>query len=239
MKAPVRLKVKTKCSGCYARSGGFFCNFSTAALSAFEAIAAPAVYPAGKTLFVQGQPSTGIYVLCQGRVKLSTYSEDGKAIILRVAEAGEALGLSSALCGSPQKATAEVIETCHVVFAERRAFLKFLNQYAEGGVNSSRQLSHNYNAAYSQVRLLGLSNSVTEKLARLIWQWAIEAKSRDVSEFCIAFTHQEIAEMIGTSRETVTRLFNDFKARGLISIRGHQATIENSDYFISMAGRAS
>lgn len=229
-----KLKLQNNCSGCGIRAAGFFCDFDDTTLKAFGSLKKTGLYPKGRSLFVQGQPSTGVYMLCQGKVKLSTYSQDGKSMILRIVGAGEIVGLSSAIEDLPQKATAEAIEPCQVNFIEKRAFLRFLNDFAQGGMNTTRQLSNNCNAAYAQIRLLAFSNSVGEKLARLLWSWAATAGEKGKAQLRIEFTHHEIAEMIGSSRETVTRLFKNFKDRGLITTRGRAATIKNIAFFKSL-----
>ena len=60
-------------------------------------------------LFVEGQAPRGIFVLCKGRVKLSICASDGKTLILKIAEAGEVLGLSAAVSGAPYELTAETV----------------------------------------------------------------------------------------------------------------------------------
>ena len=109
MKGLDNFKIQHKCSNCDLRAAGFFCNLSESALQTFELLKISSAYPKGSTLFMEGQPSNGIYMLCQGRIKLSTGSRDGKVIILRIAEAGEFLGLSEAFSDSFYEATSLVL----------------------------------------------------------------------------------------------------------------------------------
>jgi CRP/FNR family transcriptional regulator, cyclic AMP receptor protein len=67
-------------------------------------------YPQRAILFVEGQSPRGIYIICTGRVKLSTTSRDGKTLILRIAEAGEILGLHGCVLGKPYELTAETLQ---------------------------------------------------------------------------------------------------------------------------------
>jgi CRP/FNR family transcriptional regulator len=169
-----------------------------------------------------------------GRVKLSAYSREGKALILRIAEAGEMLGLSAAIGGTMHEATAEVLETCQVNYVRKQDFLRFLRDNGDAGYNALRQLSQNYHAAYTQICSLGLSASVGDKLAKLLLGWCdhengtIRSNGSDGRiHLKITFSHEEIAEMIGTSRETVTRLLKDFRQRDLITLKGSDLYINN------------
>jgi len=176
-------------------------------------------YPRGSILFVEGQIAEGVYILCSGRVKLTTYSEAGRAIILRVAEAGEVLGLSEIISAIPYEKTAETTGDCRVGFVEAKEFLRFLQSSHEAAFNALRQLSSNNHKAYLQICSLGLSVSVGDKLARLLLQWC-DGRSINGGPVHIErnHTHSDIGEMIGASRETVTRLLNDFVDRGLIKL---------------------
>jgi CRP/FNR family transcriptional regulator len=228
MRIDDKLKIQRVCKGCELHDPTFFCEFENGALVAFESLKITNTYPKGSSLFVQGQPATGIYMLCQGRVKLCTYSRDGKAVILRVAEAGEVLGMSAAVTDSVHEATAEVVETCQVNFIEKHDFLRFLKNDATAGIRAAQQLSRNYHSAYTQIRSLALSNSVSDKFAKLLVEWSrIHHHSNGSVHFKMTFTHEEMAEMIGTSRETITRLLKDFKSRDLISLKGSELVIHD------------
>lgn len=228
MRTDDKLKIQRNCVSCGLHDTSFFCEFAGAALAAFETLKVTNTYPKGSTLFLQGQPATGIYMLCQGRVKLCTYSRDGKAVILRVAEPGEVLGISAAVTDSVHEATAEVLESCQVNFVEKRDFLRFLKSDSEAGIRAAQQISRNYHSAYTQIRSLALSNSVSDKFAKLLVEWSrMHPHANGSVRMKMTFTHEEIAEMIGTSRETVTRLLKEFKTRDLISLAGTELVIHD------------
>ena len=228
MKAINNLKIQHKCLGCELRSANFFCNLSESSLQTFESLKITNAYPKGATLFMEGQPSNGIYMLCQGRVKLSTCSRDGKVIILRIAEAGEVLGLSATVSDSNYEATAEILEPCQVNFVRKDDFLRFLAQNTEACFSAIKQISHKYHTAYIQVRSFGLSHTAADKLAKLLLEWSkTNNNGNGSSHLKISYTHEEIAEMIGTSRETVTRILKDFKTRKLIDVKGLDLVIHD------------
>lgn len=224
--------------------GGFFCNLKEATIQNLEMLKISNVYPRGSVLFMEGQMSQGVYILCQGRVKLSTCSRDGKIIILQIAEAGEVLGLSAVISDSAYEVTAEVIETCQINFIRKTDFLQLLQQNTDACLNAVRQLSQNYQTAHLQICSLGLSSSVADKLAKLFLNWCSSNGEENGYNYTdnssvhlkIQYTHEEIAEMIGTSRETVTRLLKNFKERKLISLKGSEMVIHDRRRLESIAG---
>lgn len=213
------LQHQEECSACPSRSANFFCNLPEDALSAFNSIKIMHSYPRGTTLFAEGQPANGVYILCAGRVKLSTYSEGGKAIIIRITQAGEILGLSASISGVVHEATAQVVEACQVNFVRRDEFLTFLSENSDAALNALLELSRNYHQAHRQICSLGLSDSAGDKLAKLFLDWYDRSDDEGAGvRIPMLFTHEEIAEMIGSSRETVTRLLKYFTDRKLISV---------------------
>ncbi len=238
MKTFGALKIQHKCTECDRRGGdGFFCNIRETTVETFEALKITHAYPKGATLFMEGMPANGIYMLCQGRVKLSTCSKDGKVIILHIAEPGEILGLSAAVTDSVHVATAEVLEQCQVNFVKNSDFLRFLQENADACLSAVKLLGLNYNTAYLQICSLGLSSSVSDKLATLFLGWCKAATEEvDGIHLKISYTHEEIAEMIGTSRETVTRLLKDFKDQKLITRKGSDLIIHDKKRMEEMIG---
>lgn len=176
---------------------------------------------------MEGQTADGIYMICRGKIKLSSCSRDGKIIILRIAGAGEVLGLSAVVSDLYYKVTAEVLEPCHASFIRKDDFLSLLKRNSEICLSAAKQLSHNYHTAHVQICSLGLSSSVADKLAKLFLGWC-ETNGNDNSvHLKMTYTQQEMAEMIGTSRETVSRLLKDFKDRKLITIKGSDLIIHD------------
>jgi len=227
--------LRTKCSSCDLNNKFFFCDVSAPVLATFESLKVTSSYTKGSTLFVQGQPVVGVYMLCQGRVKLSVFSSDGRSMILGVAEPGEVLGLSSIFSNNSHHVTGEAVDDCQVNFVAKDDFLLFLEQNQEAALRAIRQLSKSYDITCDQVRSLMLSSSTAEKLARLLLEWRRKDENGRRSARK-TFTHEEIAAMIGTSRETVTRILGYFKTNGWISIKDHEITIEQVKPLESITG---
>jgi CRP/FNR family cyclic AMP-dependent transcriptional regulator len=209
------------CTDCTLREKYLFCNLPESVLQHLERIKSTAAYPKGTLLFLEGQAPRGIFILCSGKAKLSTSSADGKTIILRIAQPGEVLGLSAAISGTPYEVTAEILEPAQANFVSRENLMDFLRQHGEVAVRVAQELSNNYHSAYEEIRSLGLSSSASEKLAKLLLEWSAEAQpGPGETRMKLTLTHEEIAQLIGTSRETVTRTLSEMRRTELIRIHG-------------------
>ena len=194
----------------------------------FNAVRSPATYPAGAILFLEKQDPRGVFVLCAGQVKLSISSSSGKTLILRIAKPGEILGLMATMSNSPYEVTAETLHPCQVAFIRREDFLRFVAKNPEAYQGLVKQLTALYSGACEQLRTVGLSASAPEKLARLLLDWSAEANdTRQGALIKLPLTHEEIAEFIGTTRETVTRTLSEFKSRQLVALQGSSLLISN------------
>ena len=231
MHSPYGLDIVEHCAGCRGREPHAFCRLPESSLCALEAVKYTAVYPRGALLFVEGQAPRGVYILCAGRVKLSATSSDARVIITRIARAGEILGLCATLSGGAYEVTAETLEPSQVNFVRAADFKRFLASNAEASLRVAEQLGRNYSAALEQVRLLGLSHSAAAKLARFLLE--VGGRAHDPSgnghadRLRLALTHEEIGQLIGASRETVTRLFSEFKHENLIHVKGAVLQLNN------------
>jgi len=203
------------------RTENLFCGLDETALHAFERVTVHNMHPKHRVLFLEGQVSRGLFVLCGGRVKLSLSAGGGKTLIVKVARPGELLGLSATISGSPYELTAETLEPCEVSFAKREDFLRLLKDSPAACLKVVEQLGSNYRNACHEVRSLGLSQSSGEKLAKLLLEWSEHDGDSYALESTVRLpvTHEEIAQMIGTCRETVTRLFADLKRRHIAEYR--------------------
>ena len=219
-----------------ARKGEVVSDSLSSSLKLLDTIVPPVAYPKGAVLFMEGQIACGIFAVCSGQVKLSTSSLQGKAVILKIAEAGELIGLPATLSGKPYEVTAEVSEQARVNFIPRAAFLRFLRANPKAVIQVTQLLTESHYAGHEVIQSLGLSRSASEKLARFLFAWsANHAGGQD--RLRIALTQAEIGEMIGATRETVTRLLTDFKKKNLLTITGTTVNICNRPALQSLAGK--
>jgi CRP/FNR family transcriptional regulator len=237
MSAPYGLQLTENCLICKLRHSGFFCDLPKESLEDLEKIKYVSAFPPGAVLFVEGQSARGVYIICGGRVKLSTTSRDGKTLILRIAQSGEVLGLHATVSGKPYELTAETLQPCQLDFIKRDDFLTFLQKHAAACLHAAQHLSENCQSAYEMIRALGLSHSVSEKLARLLLEWASDGENtKEGIRIKISLTHEEMAQLIGTSRETVTRVLGEFREKQLAHVRGSTLLIRNRAALERMIG---
>ena len=237
MRGPYGFELNENCQSCKMRANGFFCQLSPAAMTDFNKIKSPAAYPAGAVLFLEKQDPRGVFVLCAGQVKLSISSSGGKTLILRIAKPGEILGLMATMSGIPYEVTAETLHPCQVAYVRRDDFLQFVGKYPEVYQGVVRQLSTLYSGACEQLRTVGLSASAPEKLARILLEWSADPKdTKQSTQIKLPLTHEEIAEFIGTTRETVTRTLSEFKNRQLVSLQGSTLMISNRPALETIGG---
>jgi CRP/FNR family transcriptional regulator, cyclic AMP receptor protein len=221
MRAPYGLNIIDNCVTCPVRGQHLFCNLSLQAAQRLSEIKSTAVYPKGAMLFIEGQQPRGVFVLCTGKVKLSTTSREGKTIITKLSEPGDVLGLNAVISNVPYEVTAEMMEPGQANFVPREPLLQLLKDHSEVAVRTSQQLSRNYYTAYEEIRTLGLAMSPSEKFAKLLLTWSTKTAQTDGSgQVKLTLTHEEIGEIIGTTRETVSRLFSEFRKRQLVQLKG-------------------
>jgi CRP/FNR family transcriptional regulator, cyclic AMP receptor protein len=226
MRGPYGFEPAEDCQNCNLRAAGFFCQLKPAVLKDFNAVRSTATYPAGAVLYLEQQDPRGVFVLCVGQVKLSISSSAGKTLILRIAKPGEILGLMAVLANTPYEVTAETLHPCQIGYIRREDFLQLLAKHPEMHEGVVRQLTTLYSGACDQLRTVGLSASAHEKVARLLLDWASNGKQTKAgTEIKLPLTHQEIADSVGTTRETVTRTLSEFKAKHLVVLQGSTITI--------------
>lgn len=226
MNAPYGLEVIESCCDCKLRRG--FCEFSAETLRTFNGIGHKQTYPAGALLFAEGQSPRGIQILCSGRVKLSTASREGKVLILKIASPGDVLGLSAVLSGVPYEATAETVTPCRVNLVMRDHLSSFLTRFGEAGLRAARAVSKEYQDACLEIQEILLAPSSAGKLAKLLLSWAdVDGKKEGEGRVRSMLTHEEMAQMIGSSRETVTRVMTQLKRKQIIRLEGSTLVIRN------------
>jgi CRP/FNR family transcriptional regulator, cyclic AMP receptor protein len=228
MIAPYGLEILDDCVSCPVKKMRPFCNLPLPATQRLNGIKSTAVYSKGTMLFMEGQQPRGVFVLCMGKAKLSTSSREGKTIITKITEAGDIMGLNATISNVPYEVTAEMMEPGQANFIPRDPLILMMKEFPEVALRIAEQLSRNYFAAHEEIRTLGLATSPSEKFAKLLLQWSIKSTpDNGSSKIKLTLTQAEIAEVIGTTRETVARLFADFKKKQLLQIQGATLVIHN------------
>ena len=227
-RTPYGLPVVENCVSAVLRRSNPDCCLSDKTLVELDRINHVTAYPEGALIFVEGQVPRGVYVLCQGRVKLMSTNRDGKTFIMKIAQPGEILGLHAVVSGMPYELAVETLQPSQLAFIDRHDFLRFLRNNPDACLHAAQQLSNDCAAAYDVIRSIGLSHSVSEKLARLLLHWSTDAhQSNGTIRLKLALTHEEMAQLIGSSRETVSRLLGDLKRQRVLELSGSTLLIRN------------
>ena len=193
---------------------------------ALEQVALTTHYPTGAILFSEGQTARGAFFIRRGRVKLSLCASDGRTLILRMVDGGSPLGIAAVVSSRPYEATAETQAPSEISFVRQADLLRLMRQHGELALWVTQRISMEYACTCREIRDLILSDSASEKLARLLVGWLDQnTKSKNPTQVKMALTHEEIGQMIGSSRETVSRLLAGFKKQHLIQQSGSTLVI--------------
>jgi CRP/FNR family transcriptional regulator, cyclic AMP receptor protein len=176
------------------------------------------MHPRGKVLLAEGEPARGVFILRVGRATVSIASSEGRMVILRIAQAGDVLGLNAVLRNSPHNTTVKTIESCRTDFIPRKELVDFMANNQSAAQAISRILSREVAELTERARSLLLPQTAGAKLARLLLEWCDQAGTNKspAPQISKSFTHEEMAHMICSSRETVTRLLANLNRRRII-----------------------
>jgi len=147
---------KQSSSRCTTRPDRAHCALSAETMRALEGLKESTSLPKGAVLFAEGRACQGVYILGDGRAKLSVCSETGKRLLLRVAGPGEILALGANLSDNPHEFTAELLDPAQISFIKRKDLLKFLRENPLMCMEIVHRLSDDLRGAYERVRSIGL-----------------------------------------------------------------------------------
>jgi CRP/FNR family transcriptional regulator, cyclic AMP receptor protein len=220
--------LNSTCDAGSLKNNGLFCHLTPTAAREFESIKFISHHQAGSVLFLENDAPRGIFLVCSGKVKLSVSSRGGKSLTLQIARPGDMLGLSASMSGVPYEVSAETLYPSQVAFIRSEDFIRFASRYPEVFQAVVRQVTSQYAAACQQLRTVGLSTTAPEKLARWFLHWSSDEKQTSpTASIKMGLTHEQIAECVGSTRETVTRTLGEFKSKHLVTIKGATVMIPN------------
>lgn len=188
-------------------------------------------------VFQAGSPGSSIHILVRGRVKIYGLSSLGKAVILWFCFPGEIFGLAEMPRGGRREVYAQACGECEVASVPQQEFKEFLVQHPSTAMLVIELLA-------CRLRTLGdmlinlTADDVTTRLVKLLLRLAARygRPGDDHLRLDIALTHQEISDMIGATRQTVTAALNDLKRRGILEIQNHRICIPNREALERLAG---
>jgi CRP-like cAMP-binding protein len=187
-------------------------------------------YPAGAVIVGLQDPGDSLYVLARGKVKVVLYGESGREIILSIFKSpGDFFGEMSLLDNQPRSANVIAMEPSSLLMLQRQSFAAHLQAHPQTALNVvaelSRRLRH-ADAIIGNLALLDVYGRVARKLKDLA-----EKEGEEIEDGVMIRerpTQQELAGMIGTSRETVSRALSDFARRGFLEMNGKRILLRRS-----------
>jgi CRP/FNR family transcriptional regulator, cyclic AMP receptor protein len=214
-----------------------FSNLKGEAQERWKTLGAELEYSRGDVFFHEGQPSQCVFIILSGRVKLSVTSRDGKTMILRLAEAGDVLGLSAAMNAGDYEVSAEAFDYCRAKVVRGKDFVEFLRHYPDAAMEATQCVLREYKYMFKDVCRLGLPTTVAGRLANLLMDWVDNRHESGHADarVMVPLTQEEIAGMTGTSRETVSRVLQQFQREKIISIKGAALTVLQPEALEAMA----
>ncbi len=189
----------------------------------FAEIARERSYPKGSVILFEDDPGDSLYIVRTGRVKVVKVGEDGREVILGWLGVGDHFGELSLIDGQPRSAHVIAVDEAQMIILRREDFRRRVEESPAVAWALLSALSRRLRRADEQIGGLVLLD-VPGRVARLLLDAVGEPNGTTIEK---RLTHQTIAQMIGASRETVSRTMRDFQERGLISVRGRQIAVAN------------
>jgi len=213
-----------------AEEAGFMAKLSKPSLEAVAKASTRMSFENGELIYNEGELATGAYVVLRGKVKLVANSADGKALILRIARPGEMVSLSAALSERGNDTSAEAVEPTSVMFISTANLNRLMETTPDMGFHFAQELSIEYSLLCQELSTLGLQRSAMSRLAKLLVGITENTAPKQgvVTSNC-PLTHEEMAQMIGTSRETVTRLLHDLRDNGVATVKNEILTVNKME----------
>jgi CRP-like cAMP-binding protein len=187
----------------------------------------------GDVVFAEGDTARGVFIVKTGRVKLSTCLSDGRIVVLFIAGAGSILGINGVICTTEYEVTAEAIEQTFTEFIRADRAIARLKIDTSFAFRVADEMARRYRSAHALVCTLAKSDPILVKLARLLTEWLAETGSQELDNL---LTHQQIAEMLATTRETVTRAFMHMRECGILTLKGHSLAVHDIGRLQALAG---
>ncbi|HMD06723.1 MAG TPA: Crp/Fnr family transcriptional regulator [Candidatus Acidoferrum sp.] len=192
-------------------------------------------YESGIVFFTQGEKSSGIFLMLQGTAKLSIASSGGRAIILGFEGPGTILGLAATILGKTHYATAEAVGPTTVVFLRRDAFLKLVQESTKTALEVAAILSERCFKLLDELSIFALSESAQQRLAAFLLGLRPDGRDNGVGIRLPGARQEDLAQMVGLSRETASRLLSRFKKRQILNWKCSTLEIRNWDALQKLA----
>ena len=205
-----------------------FSGVSTEILESIASLLIERRFPKHKTIVEEGAPGDYMYIISEGRVKVTKLSGDGREKILELLDVGDFFGEMSLFDDAPRSASVKAMSDVRIMALARNDFLRLLGSSPGLALSVIQELTRRLRQVDEQASSLSFQR-VKERTMGLLVRLAKEASSHEGRRKTPVLTHQQIADMIGTSRETVTRAVKGLKDEGWLEQEGKHYLVPAED----------
>jgi len=209
-----------------------FSDLSAAELARFAEVTREREYPKNSVILFEDDPGDALYVVSGGQVKVVLIGEDGREVILSVLNDGDFFGEMSLIDDEPRSAHVIAMRDSRLLVLRRDDFQQQIQQHPSIALKVLKVMVQRLRRADAKIGGLVLLD-VNGRVARLLLDLADESGGPRITR---KLTHHTIAQMIGSSRETVSRAMRELVERGLIDVTRREITIRDRDGLASLAG---
>ncbi|MCP3676038.1 MAG: Crp/Fnr family transcriptional regulator [Deltaproteobacteria bacterium] len=221
---------------CQIKENTIFFDLTDEQLDCFKDVVKNSTYRRRETIYLEGEPCTGFYVIRTGRIKLIRSSREGKEQILKILQAGELFGMEVFHEGKQHSNTTIAMDDGDLCFISQGDFFRILAKEPSIARKVIIALSRELNQAYEKIGSMGLMNA-RKKMAHLLYTLASEygIAENGAVRLHLTLSRMEIAELLGITQETSIRLLKSFKDEGLIDIRKKDIVINSLDKLMEVS----
>jgi CRP/FNR family transcriptional regulator len=226
-----------ECESCPNREISDICQIVPPVEEPFGLIKRRAMYQPGQYVFYEGHVALGLYILCQGQVKLTRLNRKGQQRLVGILDSGQLLEKQAFQEQPVHQVTCEVLESSQICLLDRTTFLSFLKEHGELAVKLVQVLSKEMTAVLNVADQFAFTPA-RERLARLLLELSDRfGKNEDAGiRMTLKLKREDLAQMAAVTVETVVRLLHDFQNDQLITVHGRELIIINADRLMKIAG---
>lgn len=190
------------------------------------------VYKKDNMVLIEEEIGSTMFIILSGRVKISRISEEGREVILSILMDGDFFGEMAILDGQSRSANAVTLEDTELLIIRRENFLRMLHDYPQIAINLLKELAHRLRRSDSQIKSLSLQNALGKVASTLV---RIADDSGVIKQGQVEIAHlppqQDLANMAGTSRETISRVIKSLSQLGYVRKEGSKLIILDYERF--------
>jgi len=201
---------------------GLFKGLTVEQLDAIARIVSDKEYNKGRLIFSEGDEGTGFYLVIQGRVKVYKLSPEGKEQIMHIFGPGQPFAEVPVFEGSRYPASAEAMDRCKLFFFPKKAFISLIQESPSLAMNMLASLSQRLKQFSNLIETLSLKEVPGRLASYLLY---LSDKNGSIDEFKLDISKSQLASLLGTIPETLSRIFAKMGSKELVRINGPQITI--------------